>query len=761
MSVLTAMVAGVGSLVLVTGAFVADASAGANPASDDGAVATLRKTLGGSDHDAAAAQAALDAVVAVPSPEGLSPLWTALDRYGELLGQGEVEAARTRSVLARSSDSGGGGENEVAEREKRKQLLADTLAGAGPKQKVLDVVTRGIDLLLEALAAKPSSPAVPFLFAVYEESTGRVGELERLEEKQKGELAQLSSKLFTAENEAKNAPKEGGAGGAAKAGGARVDQLATEKAELQAKVERTVLLLELHRSARRNLVGATGAVLRHAKGSEVDAALKQIERRVDGKAAPAERALWVDLYARLGREEVPAELLGVATEMSRALKRGEGELAKLRETYEKNTKLYFKAIEQGQKSGTISRAVKDAFESSQQAVAQAVAAALAVERLRTACGRAVGPAVASLNEGAPRDKGVATLLTAARGERELEARVAVLEGAGAVDRQDVREALRKVLVEDKDVKARLAALEALVELADRPAIEVARSRLLAHENWRMRAAAVSALVRVPEKESVPALIAALDVEQGRVREDVTQALQQLTGQAFAMSAPVWQQWWDGAKETFVVADAASARKPRVAAWEQQGEGKVSFYGITSVSKRVCFVLDVSLSMKEPVAAGSKRTKFDVAQEQLKQAIAALSDGDQFAVVLFAGSSARWSNKMTVVSTAVKQKVTEWIDSKIELDQGTNIHAGLKEAFGIAGMGARDAAYDSAIDTMFFLSDGDATVGEIQDPLEIRRLVREWNKLSRIRIHTIGVGEAPNVALLYGLAEDSGGQFQKR
>ncbi|MBM4014541.1 MAG: VWA domain-containing protein [Planctomycetes bacterium] len=740
-----------GALAAVLVVVVSTAAAG------DEAVAALRRALGGSDHDATAVQSAVDAAVARPAPAAVSLLWTALDRYGELLGQGEVEAARIRAALARAP-ADAPPEGEVAEREKRKETLERTLAGASQQQRVLDVVVSAIPALLDALAAKPESPAVPFLFEVYEESTRRVGELERLDEKQKGELAQLSSRLFTAESDAKNRPPDGASSGGAVSA---VDRLAGEKAELQAKVERTELLLQLHQSARQRLVGATGAVLRGAKGSEVDTALKQIERRVDGKAAPAERALWVDLYARLGREEIPAELLGVATEMSRALKRGEGELAKLRETFEKNKELYFKATEQGQKTGTISRAVLDAFESSQRAVTEAAAAAVALERLRSACGRAVGPAVASLPEGAKRDKGVAALLTAARGERELEARVAVLEGCGAVDRTDLREALRKVLVDDREIKARLAALEALVELADRPALEIARARLLAHENWRVRAAAVSALVRVPETASVPVLIAALDVEQGRVREDIAQALQQLTGQEFAMSAPVWQQWWEGARATFAVTDAAGRRKPRIAAWERQGEGKVSFYGITSVSKRVCFVLDVSLSMKEPISPGSQRTKFDVAQEQLKQAIAALSDGDQFAVVVFAGSAARWSNKMTTVSTAVKQKVTEWIDAKIELDQGTNIHAGLKEAFGIAGMGARDAAYDSAIDTLFFLSDGDATVGEIRDPLEIRRLVREWNRLSRIRIHAIGVGEAPNVALLYGLAEDSGGQFQKR
>ena len=79
----------------------------------------------------------------------------------------------------------------------------------------------------------------------------------------------------------------------------------------------------------------------------------------------------------------------------------------------------------------------------------------------------------------------------------------------------------------------------------------------------------------------------------------------------------------------------------------------------------------------------------------------------------------------------------------------------------AGQQDKIAGYESQIDTIFFLSDGDATVGDVTDPMEIRREIRDWNRLSRLRIHTIGVGEAPNIGLLYGIAEDAQGQFQKR
>ncbi|MSR47721.1 MAG: VWA domain-containing protein [Planctomycetes bacterium] len=719
-------------------------------------VPALKSALGNNDHDAKAAQSAIDAAVAAAAPGALEPLMTALDRYGELLGKSEVDAARGRSALANETEKDPAKDpakdDAAAQARKDRQVALDgALASGSKQQQMLDVVARGVPALLSALAAKPQSIAVPLLFEVYEESSRRIQELERAEETLKGELAQLSSRLFTKEGEALADPKKADRG--------ERDRLASEKAEKQAKVERTVLLLELRRTAQRKLVDATGAVLRGAKGPDVDDGLKQIERRVDGKAAPGERALWVDLYARLGREEVPGELLGVSTEMSRTIKRGEADLTKLREQYEKVKEQYFHAVETG--NGTITVAQQNQFLGMQKAVGEATAAALALDRLRTACGRAIGAAVASLPEGMKRDKGVTTLLNAAKSERELETRVAVLEGMGVADLPLVREALRKILVDDKDVKARLGALEALVEMADGPAIEVARTRLLVHENWRVRVAAISALARVPQKESIAPLIEALAVEQGRVLEDATQALQLLTGQTFAMSAPVWQRWWDESKAKFVLADALRPAKPRVAAWEQESAGNVTFYGIKSVSKRICFVLDVSKSMLEKASAGSERTKIEVAKEQLKQAITALADGDQFAIVIFAGSATRWSNKVTTVTAGVKQKVLEWIESKIELDSGTNIHAGMREAFSITGMGTRDTLYNSAIDTMFFLSDGDATVGEIQDPLEIRRLVREWNKLSRIRIHTIGVGEAPNVALLYGLAEDSGGQFQKR
>lgn len=703
-------------------------------------VQQLGAALESNDCDADAAAVAVRNVVSAGAVDALPVLVDGFDRMSELLTTSEIETASSSKEVERLKQAGG----DAALLEDRRVTLERAQRASSRQRRVVEAIAAGIPALLDAIAARNQSAPVPRLLAAYEAASKRIFELERREEEQKGRLAQLASRLFELEGSREPGEDAG--------------TVAREKAEAQARVARLAFTLDFHRTTRRSIADVAAKLLRGAKGAEIEPALKQLERRVDGRAPADERVRWIDLYARLGRESVPGELAAVASDCARALKKGEADLAKLRERYDRAKESYFKSIEQG--GGTVSVASKNAFQALQKQMLDAAAQARDLERLRGAAARAVGAAVAALAAEA-RSKATAALLAGVRGEKDLETRCALIESCSDLDELAVREALRRLLVEDREVKARIAALEALVALRDGDAMEIVRARLLAHENWRVRAAAVSALARVPQKASIPALIAALEAESGRVREDITQALQQLTGQRFALSAPVWKKWWDGSRDAFDL-DAVDHRPVHaVAAFDPAAEGKVTFYGIRSASRNVCFVLDVSKSMYDPVSGRNDRRKIDVAREQLKQAIAGLADGDQVMIVTFAGSAARWQPKMTTVTTAVKQKLNDWIDQKIELGLGTNIHDGMKEALTVAGLGARDAAYESAIDTIFFLSDGDATVGEVIDPLELRRLIREWNRLSRIRIHTIGVGEEPNVALLYGIAEDSGGQFQKR
>src|SRR5688572_10775084 len=175
-------------------------------------VGPLREALGNNDHDAVAAQKAVDAAVAAGAAEALPVLLTALDRYGELLSKSEVEGARARVALENvgsgADDSSAAGDAAKADPAKAEQAKKDqqaaierAAASGSSQQRVLDVVARGIPALLDALAAAPKSAAVPTLLSVYEESSRRLQELERSEEKLKGDLAQRSSRLYTLEQQ--------------------------------------------------------------------------------------------------------------------------------------------------------------------------------------------------------------------------------------------------------------------------------------------------------------------------------------------------------------------------------------------------------------------------------------------------------------------------------------------------------------------------------------------------------------------------------
>jgi hypothetical protein len=715
------------------------------------AVEALRATLTADPIDAAALGKQLPPVVAAGAAAGLPPILEALDREEKALEESAVTVARGRARAELEKD--GAKPDADGPGEKGENRLAKAAGESSKTAPIVELLRKASLDLCDAVTAKADFGALNLVIQVYENQTGRVEALETKDEAVHGRLADLSAKLYELEQ--------------ARADVERRRNVALDKAEQQVRVEQTARALEHRREVRRRLSVAGGRLLAGAKGPDADRAVADLDKKVDRKAPPEERIRWIDLYARLGRDTIPAEVLEVAETAAKQWRVHEEEVGKLRDKYEKAKEAYFKSTDV--KHNTVNRATAEAFAALTKQMQAATSAQRDMDRLRLAAGRALGASVMAVPE-ASRDRLVDWLLSVAQNEKDLDTRCAVVESLGLLDHPKVRDTLRKWLVSEKETRVRLEALEALVQLKDADAMEIVRARLLAHENWRVRAAAISALVRVPQKESIPALIAALETEVGRVREDVTQALQTLTGQSFAMSALPWKKWWDEKGATFQLADAAAQRRLAVSAWDAAGAGKVTFYGISSVSQHVCFVIDISLSMQEPAGdeastggkdAGRSKSKLDVCKEQMKQAIDGLSDGDTFTIIAFAGKVEKWQSKMTKVSASSKERAKKWIDDDLDLDKGTNIYAGLKAAFDIAGLGSRDSEYRSEIDTIFFMTDGQPTVGEVTDALELRRLVREWNRLSRIRIHTIGVGKDPNIALLYGIAEDAGGQFQHR
>ncbi|MBL8752046.1 MAG: HEAT repeat domain-containing protein, partial [Planctomycetes bacterium] len=276
---------------------------------------------------------------------------------------------------------------------------------------------------------------------------------------------------------------------------------------------------------------------------------------------------------------------------------------------------------------------------------------------------------------------------------------------------------------------------------------------LAHDDWSTRFVAVEALEQIKDKDSVGKLIDRLPQETGRLKKRVAEALWQLTAQPFDEDAAKWSAWWKEAASTFAVAtekelDKATAERERRRLTARTTTGP-KFFGLQVESHRVIFVLDISGSMLESMYGRyvGKRgaARIDVAKQELAQAIKNLEPGTLFNIFTFSSGVARWQKDGIGVNTAPsRQEALDWIE-RLGAAGATNLYDAVKQAFD-----------DKDVDTIFIMSDGEPTNGEVIDPHRIREDVALWNKHRKIKISTIAIGG--NLEILEWLAKDAGGTY---
>lgn len=284
-------------------------------------------------------------------------------------------------------------------------------------------------------------------------------------------------------------------------------------------------------------------------------------------------------------------------------------------------------------------------------------------------------------------------------------------------------------------------------------------------------------------------------------------------------------------ELMKAGDVTSARSGRTVTSQR-------FFGIESEGERICYVVDMSDSMcKEiapelrqqgPVTGPAKkpkgvlpdegdlpwhriRTRFDLAREHLRISLLRLSKDKHFSVIWF-GDGADTLESCKGMMKATKHNVQRVLAELDAIEVGkpdpvkapdgtlrgrTNMHAGLRRAFGLARRGyVEEAAYvdpdalAEGCDTIFLLSDGAPSIddfyvkdrdygeGNVVVDQEYAAAAQrtphlwypgpyvqpEWlvddvgrmNAFRRVRVHCIAIGEA-NVDLLRRLAEACYGQ----
>jgi Ca-activated chloride channel family protein len=155
-----------------------------------------------------------------------------------------------------------------------------------------------------------------------------------------------------------------------------------------------------------------------------------------------------------------------------------------------------------------------------------------------------------------------------------------------------------------------------------------------------------------------------------------------------------------------------------------------------VPRDVVLVLDTSGSMAGP--------KMEQARKALKYCLDNLSDTDRFAVLNFATTVNRYSDKLEQVGSEQIEKAKRWVDD-LQATGGTAINDALNAALDFRADSGRSF-------TVVFFTDGQPTVGET-DPEKILKNVEVKNTAST-RIFTFGVGDDVNAVLLDRLADQT-------
>jgi len=354
---------------------------------------------------------------------------------------------------------------------------------------------------------------------------------------------------------------------------------------------------------------------------------------------------------------------------------------------------------------------------------------------------------------------------ALRGSLAPAVRARVAEALGGVGGEIIVRGLMQA-VRDRNERVREAALSALARTDPEKAME-ALGAAIDDEAWTVRLSAARSLAAQASPGAVDLLLARLPREDGRLRRDIAGLLRGLTGQKFGVEPEGWTHWWTENREAYA-SGTSTLRKPPFPPdpGEEKGGGGVSYYGITTYSRRILFIVDISGSMNTPGIDPAKQ-KVDEAKAELLRTVATLDKESSFTILAFDDAVRIWRPTLVKADPKNREAAEKWVGD-LWGASWTNTFGALEEGFRLAAGNGMDAEYGGAADTIFLLTDGAPTVlgGKLKDAQgvpETKRVLdafREWNRENRVVVHTIGIGPSIDVGFLKTLAQESGGEYRR-
>lgn len=369
-----------------------------------------------------------------------------------------------------------------------------------------------------------------------------------------------------------------------------------------------------------------------------------------------------------------------------------------------------------------------------------------------------------------------------------EQRMLYLEALGRHREHDGAHAAALELLEDKSPYVRGMAAYVLGEHRRDDALEPLLE-LLGDEAWQVQAAALESLPRLTDKEAVRAramaLVEYMENASGRMREDAGDALLRITGKRIGTDAEAWRVYLETGKEP----EPEESEEGGAVTGGGYGNqtSKPHFYGIDVTSEKVVIVLDVSLSMNDALDIDLDRlrretsrrravtggdgpppdaspedqgydipwwkikSRLDLARYQTINLIAQLQPEQSFELILFSTKVKPWMGRLVPATSNNKQKAIHLLENLIPEDK-TNTWGAITAAFDL--LDNERKSYGKGPDTMYLVTDGAPSIGDIVDPDQIYEATMQLWKVAQIRIHCIGIGV--NLKFMRKLCRRTGG-----
>ena len=184
---------------------------------------------------------------------------------------------------------------------------------------------------------------------------------------------------------------------------------------------------------------------------------------------------------------------------------------------------------------------------------------------------------------------------------------------------------------------------------------------------------------------------------------------------------------------------------------------------------MAFVFDTSGSMNTHIVVPEnastklgdiprKGTRMAIAQVVLSGAIKKLNTQTRFNIIFFSTKVRPWKKNLIAAGAGNTASASSAIMNQ-PADGETNIHGALKAALGLHEKPSLTASLENIPDTVFFLTDGSPTRGEITATPELLGWFRNINRFGKINLHVVAFGTlGVDIGFLRALAAAGDGDF---